>query len=694
MIRQVLAELHGVDAFGISVIDKQVQIDHQPGRVSGTELVETIRGLGLEAHFQGEQVLQSWWDRWGQWTSLIVGAAMLLGAALPGQLSVWVLGGAILIAGSGFFAQAWNALRHRRLDMNVLMTIAVIGAALLGEWVEAAAVAVLFNLAELIESYTLDRARRAISSLMQLVPARASVQRDGEWTDCPVEGVRPGELMQIRPGEQIPLDGTVSSGSSHVNQAPITGESKPTSKQPEDEVFAGTLNQTGYLEVVVTRPFRDTTLARIIHRIEQAQAEKAPSERFVDKFARIYTPLVILGALLVAVGPPLLVSGALWSVWVYRALVLLVISCPCALVISTPVSIISALTSAARHGILIKGGVHLEALGNLRAVALDKTGTVTLGRTEVVEVCPAEGVTRETVLRNAASVEHGSEHPLGRAIRACAQTEALQVPESTGFAAITGQGVEATVDGRRVVVGNRRLIEARVASTTPLACPHEGAPNTAVGVARDAEFLGTIHIGDVLRPGAKRAIHYLKESGVEQTVLLTGDNRPTAQVVADSLGVDSWQSELLPEDKVAAVKALAETYGTVAMVGDGVNDAPALAAASVGIAMGTAGSDTALETADVALMSDDLGKLSFAIRLGQRARGVIGQNIVLAIGIKLVFLSLACAGLATLWMAIAADLGASLLVIFNGLRLLGGVAEEPCDHVVEDPAALPVLATV
>ena len=574
------------------------------------------------------------------------------------------------------------------------MTIAAVGAIFVGEWAEGAVAMFLFSLGNTLEGYTMDRARNAIRSLMELSPRRATLIHGDQEEEVPVDDLVVGDRILIRPGERIPMDGVVLTGSSAVNQAPITGESVPVEKGTGQEVYAGTVNGQGALTVRVTHLAADTTIARIIKMVEEAQAQKAPSQRFVDRFARVYTPAVIAVAASVAIVPPLVgwltgtgTFAALFGEWFYRALVLLVIACPCALVISTPVTIVSAIASAARSGVLIKGGTHLEALGSLKVMAFDKTGTLTAGQTQVVDVlcldhqaglvwteCPD----CRRMLADAAAVERRSEHPLARAVVQTAEEQGLAhaLPAAEDVEALTGRGVRGRVNGHSITVGTHTfihesdpdLVEGPLCDAVHAA---QDAGQTAMVVRDDCcGVRGYIAVADTIRPGVPEVMAALARVGIERTVMLTGDNPATAQAVAAAAGVDDVQAELLPEQKVAAIEALLEEYGAVAMVGDGVNDAPALARATVGIAMGAAGTDTALETADVALMADDLGKLPFAVRLSRRARAIILQNIALSLGIKAVFFALALSGTATLWMAVFADVGASLIVTLNGMRLL------------------------
>jgi Cd2+/Zn2+-exporting ATPase len=583
---------------------------------------------------------------------------------------------AAAIASGGFYVvrRALHAARSFALDINALMLIAVAGAVVLGEWSEGSAVVFLFALAQLLEARAMERARASIRALMDLAPAEAFV-RDERHPDglrrVPVDDIRVGDVVIVRPGEKIPLDGRVAAGASHVNQAPVTGESLPAEKTTGDEVFAGTINGRGGLEVRVERIRADSTLARIIELVERAQAQRAPSQTFVERFARIYTPAVLALALAVGVVPPLAGLGP-WSMWIYRALVLLVISCPCALVISTPVSIVSALSAAARKGVLIKGGARLERLAQVRCVAFDKTGTLTQGDLRVVDVMPLDGVPAARLLQLAASLELRSEHPIGAAIVARARQDHLPLAAVEGFQSLPGLGAEAHVDGRPVLLGSHRLFEERGLCSESLharldAMPLDGRTVVIVG---DDRPLGVIGVSDTARPAARDAVQLLRAQGVRHVALLTGDHEPAAKALAAAVGVDEVRAGLLPADKVAAVEALRARHGTLAMVGDGINDAPALAAADVGIAMGTAGSDAALETADVALMADELLKIPYALRLSRATVRNIRANIAFSIALKAAFMVLAVLGMATLWMAVVADMGASLIVIANALRLL------------------------
>lgn len=616
---------------------------------------------------------------------LLALALGVYGLAGPALLRDGLMIAAAIIGGFPVARAGWAALRAtHHPDMNGLMTVAVAGALAIGEYAEAGVVVFLFSVGELLEALTMDRARGAVRALMALRPPEAT-RRTAEGEErVPVEALAVGDLVLIRPGERIPADGRIQEGRSSVDQSPITGESMPVEKGPGDEVFAGTVNGPGTLTVEVTRVASDSTLARVIHLVEEAQEQRAPSQRLVDRFAVIYTPAVVAGALLVATVPPLIGLGPFLD-WLYRALVLLVIACPCALVISTPVAVVSGLTAAARAGVLIKGGVHLEELARLRAVAFDKTGTLTLGEPRLVGGACANHTADRTpqecpecldLLAKAAAVEARSGHPLARAVVRAA--EELGVADRYGLAegveSAPGRGVQGQVAGHAVKVGSHAYVHGERAEDDPF-CRRVDAVaargRTAV-VVEDVCCGNRAYgvVADTLRPEAAAVIGALKGMGIRRTVMLTGDNRAVAERVARAAGVDEFRAELLPEQKVEAVADLLARYGTVAMVGDGVNDAPALARASVGIAMGAAGSDVALETADVALMGDDLWGVPRAVRLGRRTVAIIRQNVAFSLATKAAFLALAVAGLATLWMAVFADVGVSLLVILNGMRLL------------------------
>jgi Cd2+/Zn2+-exporting ATPase len=583
---------------------------------------------------------------------------------------------AIWLAGFDVYKKGLTALRHGRLNINALMTVAVTGAFAIGQWPEAAMVMALYAIAEAIEARAVDRARNAIKGLLAMAPEEASVrQADGSWATLPVGQVAVGALLRVKPGERVPMDGVVRSGQTSINQAPVTGESIPVDKASGDPVFAGTINESGSFEFEVTALASNSTLARIIHAVEEAQATRAPTQGFVDRFAAIYTPAVFVIAVAVALlGPWLL--GWTWLQGVYKALVLLVIACPCALVISTPVTIVSGLAAAARRGILIKGGIYLEEARKLKAIALDKTGTITEGKPRLVDWSVLDPAT------DAANAEHmafvlasHSDHPVSRAIAAGLKSNSVQ---AENFKALAGRGVQADIAGTTYVLGNHRLIEERGQCSPALEASlrtHEEAGRTVSLLASDAGPIALFAVADTIKASSREAVAALKALGITP-VMLTGDNQATATAIAHEAGIEEARGNLLPEDKLEAIKALQAEHGPTAMTGDGINDAPALAQADIGVAMGAAGTDTAMEAADVVVMNDDLRRIAETVQLSRSTHVVLWQNITLALGIKAVFLVLAVFGSATMWMAIFADMGASLLVVGNGLRLLkkGGKA--------------------
>lgn len=571
------------------------------------------------------------------------------------------------------FPKAWRSLVSLRPDMNLLMSVAVLGAALIGEWFEGATVAFLFSFSLLLESWSIGRARRAIASLMDLSPSIAHV-RDaaGKVEDMAPSQVGVGSALVVRSGEKIPLDGRVVKGTSDVDQAPITGESMPVQKEVGDEVFAGTINGDGLLEIRSTKAADDTTLAHIIKMVGDASSKRAPSEKWVEKFAAVYTPMVMLSAVLIALIPPLLFAGD-WSDWVYRSLVLLVIACPCALVISTPVSVVAALAAAAHHGVLVKGGVFIELPARLKAIAMDKTGTLTQGKPTVTQIVPLNGHDASELLMRAAALELNSNHPLARAIVEETKRCGISTEAAEHFQTIQGRGTSGLINGRPFWLGSQRYLEERGQGNPEVLAQlraMQDRGHTVVIIGNNDHVCGLIALADSIREETRGAVQQLRAAGIEHLVMLTGDNQGTARAIAQEAGIDEVQAELLPEDKVAAVEALVSRYRYVAMIGDGVNDAPALARATLGLAMGAAGSDAAIETADIALMSDDLTKLPWLIHHSRRTLRVIRQNIAFSLGVKGIFVVLTLAGHASLWAAIAADTGASLLVIANGLRLL------------------------
>jgi Cd2+/Zn2+-exporting ATPase len=583
---------------------------------------------------------------------------------------------AILLAGFDTYRKGFKSLVHGRLNITALMSVAVTGAFLIGQWPEAAMVMALYAIAELIEARSLDRARNAIRNLMELAPEHADLQQpDGSWKSTPAADVPIEGLVRIRPGERVPLDGVITVGTSAINQAPVTGESIPVDKAVGDPVFAGTINQTGELTIRVSAVANNSTLARIIHSVESAQGTRAPTQRFVDRFAAVYTPAIFALAVAVAMLSPWLMGWS-WSQSLYKSLVLLVIGCPCALVISTPVTVVSALASAARRGILIKGGTYLEQARLLKAIALDKTGTITEGTPRLVDSALVGDKGDPSTLAIAAGLAARSDHPVSKAI---SEGLNLESPPVQNLRALAGRGVQGEVDGESYVLGNHRLIEERGQCSAQLEAQfqaHEASGRTVTLLASDKAVLAQFAVADTIKESSRTAIAELKVLGVVP-VMLTGDNPQTAQTISTQAGIEDARGNLLPDDKVAAVEDLQQRHGLTAMVGDGINDSPALSRADIGIAMGGAGTDAAMEAADVVIMNDDLRRIPELIRLSRKAHGVLWQNITLAIGIKAVFLFLALFSGATMWMAVFADMGAALLVVANGLRLLHVSSKSP-----------------
>ncbi len=680
LIRGKLTGMPGVAGLDFNLVQRTLMLQHAPEALPS--ILAALKSLGLEAQVQsgsevGEVSAPAEPGKTNWWPMVISGVS-----ATASEVVYWWNGGfhwtvaalallAIFSGGLPTYKKGFIALRNRNLNMNALMSIAVTGAMLIGQWPEAAMVMFLFALAEIIEAKSLDRARNAIRGLMDLAPETATVrQPDGSWKDLPAKSVALDALVRVKPGERIALDGEIVSGSSTVNQAPITGESLPVEKTKNDPVFAGTINESGSFEYRVTALANNSTLARIIHAVEAAQGSRAPTQRFVDRFARVYTPAVFAVALATALIPPL-AFGSTWIDAIYKALVLLVVACPCALVISTPVTIVSGLASAARKGILIKGGVYLEGGRKLAVLALDKTGTITHGKPEQTDF-EAIGGEAQHVRRLAVALASRSDHPVSQAIARAAQ-QADPVPtEVADFAALPGRGVRGTIDGQLYHLGNHRLISELGLTTEPLEeqlNTLERQGKTAVMLATENKVLGLFAVADTVKESSRQAVADLHALGV-RTLMLTGDNLHTAEAIAGQVGIDEACGNQLPEDKLETITSLLDQTGTVGMVGDGINDAPALARADIGFAMGAAGTDTAIETADVALMDDDLRKLPAFLRLSRTTANILTQNIAFALGIKAVFIALTFTGHATMWMAVFADMGASLLVVFNGLRLL------------------------
>jgi len=697
----------GPEKLGFDVLNGRMSVAGAPPGVTAASIVAAVASTGMTAVLVVEGT-QPPTDEGGDArakTILAAASGVLAGAAFvthvlavggvqaalgsegmaiadhggPPLLARILYGAAMLAGARHVLPKAWHAARRFSPDMNLLMTVAITGAIALGEWFEGATVAFLFATSLALEAWSVGRARRAVAALMSIAPPTARVRRAAGEVEVPVAEVAPGEIVIVRPGERIPVDAKVVKGETDANQAPITGESMPVAKRPGDEVFAGTINGDGAIEIESTKPAADSTLAKIIRMVGDTQARRAPSEQWVERFARIYTPVVFASAIAVALLPPLL-GGGLWEPWIYRALVLLVIGCPCALVISTPVAVVAALAAAARNGILVKGGAHLESPATIVAVALDKTGTLTHGRPEVVHVEAMSGHDERELLEIASALEGNSDHPLAKAIVAHCSAKGIAPRAAEDLKAIQGKGLTAKIGGKEFWLGSHRYLEERGEETPAV---HERlvalseAGRSVVVMGDGSHVCGFIALADGIRPEAKTAILEMKALGIQHVIMLTGDNAATAKAVGASVGIDEVRAELLPEDKVTAIEALVTKYGRVAMIGDGVNDAPALARSTLGIAMGAVGSDAAIETADIALMSDEIGKLPWMIAHSRRALGVIRQNIGFSLAVKAVFVVLTFLGHASLWAAIAADMGASLIVIFNALRLLGGAGGSP-----------------
>lgn len=678
LIRGKLQGLPGVQSLDFNLMQRTLTVRHAPEAIQPA--IEAIESLGMETEVQKTDVprdpqVPAHKTSWFPMAVSGIAAVLAEGVYWVNDGNHWAVIVLALVSiftgGLSTYKKGWIALKNRNLNMNALMSIAVTGGMVIGHWPEAAMVMFLFALAEVIEAKSLDRARNAIRGLMDLAPETATVrQPDGSWAELPAKQIAKGTVVRVRPGERIALDGLITSGRSAINQAPITGESLPVEKAEGDQVFAGTINETGSFEYQVTAGASDSTLARIIHAVESAQGSRAPTQRFVDQFARIYTPAVFVVAVLVAVVPPLAFGGE-WFDWIYKALVLLVIACPCALVISTPVTIVSGLAAAARRGILIKGGVYLEGGRKLKALALDKTGTLTHGKPEQTDFLPLIGDAQQ-VAAWAASLAARSDHPVSQAIARKANREGVSLHEVDDFAALPGRGVRGRIDGRMLQMGNHRLAKELGLSEVALQSQLQGLERqgkTAILLMNETTVLGIFAVADTVKETSRAAVADLQALGVH-TLMLTGDNQYTADAIAAQVGISEARGDQLPEDKLKTIESLIGSEGQVGMVGDGINDSPALARSDIGFAMGAAGTDTAIETADVALMDDDLRKIPTFIRLSRTTASILTQNIALALGIKAVFLALTFSGHATMWMAVFADMGASMLVVFNGLRLL------------------------
>jgi Cd2+/Zn2+-exporting ATPase len=675
-----ISKVPGVENAQINFGTSKVTVTHSG---PAEEILSTIEKMGYSGKIdKGHQIKNepvSFWKSNLYARPTMISLIMLICGLIAGELEApeLIVNGLFLIGiFLGGFIPAKNGIsvliNVREFDMNFLMTIAVIGASALGAFEEAATVVFLFSFGNTLQGYTLDKTRNSIRTLMELTPNEALVRQGMTEMTLPVEKILIGDIIIVRPGERIAMDGIVSTGYSNVNEAPITGESIPVEKQPGDEIYAGTVNERGSLEIKVTKLAKDNTISRIIHMVEEAQGQRAPSQQFVDKFAKYYTPIVIILAALVAAVPPL-IFGQPFEKWFYEAMAMLLVACPCALVISTPVSIVSAIGNAAKNGVLIKGGMYLEEAGALSVVAFDKTGTLTEGKPRVTDIVPIDGIPDQEFLSIASAIESRSEHPLAEAIVKYAKERGAEIPSITAFEAIPGKGAKAVVQGKTYQIGNSRFfteqaIDLKYVEGEVSRLQKEG--KTVMMLGDDKRILGLIAVADILRENSEQAINKLKKAGIKKVIMLTGDNESIAHAIATKVGVDDFRADLLPEDKVDVINSLLAEHGKVAMVGDGVNDAPAMAISTVGIAMGAAGTDTALETADIALMADDLTKLTDTIKLSRKTLRIIKQNIAFALIIKALILLLVIPGWLTLWIAVAGDMGSSLLVTLNAMRLL------------------------
>lgn len=669
------------------VTDAKINFGASKIYVEGTATVEEIERAGAFEHLkirdEKEKRIERvpFWkqkENWKVYASAFILLISLVLSAKYGEGHIYQTIGffiAIALGGSSLFWTGLKNLSKLTFDMNTLMTIAIIGAAIIGEWREGGIVVILFAISEAMERYSMDKARQSIELLMNLAPSEALIRRGNQEMILPVDDIELHDVMIVKPGQKVAMDGVVKKGSSSLNQAAITGESIAVHKSVGDEVYAGTLNEEGLLEIEVTKRVEDTTIAKIIQLVEDAQAEKAPSQAFVDKFAKYYTPAIMAAAFLIMIVPPLLMDGE-WGVWIYQGLAALVVGCPCALIVSTPVAVVTAIGNAARNGVLIKGGIHLEEAGHLKVIAFDKTGTLTEGKPAVTDIIAYDS-DEEQALSIAAAIEKGSAHPLAAAIveKAKALNLDIDIHKTDDVQSITGKGISAVINGNRYYVGSPGLFKEKMSvflsdEVNSQISGLQAEGKTVMILASDDAVMLLIAVSDRVRESAGLAIERLHRAGIEKTVMLTGDNTRTAEAVAKQVGVTDVRAELLPEEKLNFIKDLRKDYEHVAMIGDGVNDAPALAAASVGVAMGGAGTDTALETADIALMADDLDKLPYTIKLSRKALKIIKQNITFSLAIKALALVLVIPGWLTLWIAIFADMGATLIVTLNSMRLL------------------------
>ncbi|MCH9630975.1 MAG: Cadmium-transporting ATPase [Chlamydiia bacterium] len=698
LLKKALASREGVLQLSFDVMQARMEVEYEEKKITSDEIIASVQASGLRAslwiHRRSLEKL-TWWGQNGRlFMTVLCGIFIILGLItgevvfkrvmhlfskeelksgtfLP-YVSVMFYTFAIIcglwhVAGKAFFS-----VKKLRADMNLLMMVASIGAMIIGQWFEGASVVFLFSVSLLLEQASVKRARNAVATLMDLTPDVAHLVSDKGTVDVKLADLKVGDTVLVKASEKIPIDAVITKGSSAINQAPITGESMPVEKKENDEVFAGTINEESSLECKVTKLSFDTTLAKMIYMIEHAQSKRAKSEKTIEKFAALYTPVMIALAIIIGIGPPL-IFDAKWIEWVYRGLVVLVIACPCALVISTPVCLISGLTSAARQGVLIKGGIFLEIAKDLKAIAFDKTGTLTYGKPSIQKMVPLNGTKEDELLKIAASLEKGSTHPLGKAIVEKAAERNIEADVASSVKLIQGKGIEGIVGDQAYWMGSHRFMHEKGQETEEIhktAEELEDAGHTVIAIGNAEKIIGLVSIADEPREGMAALMDEIRVSGIKKTIMLTGDNTKCAKEIAQKTKVDEFFSELLPEDKLKAIGSLKAKYGLCAMIGDGVNDAPAMATADLGIAMGAIGTDAAIETADIALMQDDLSKVPWLIRHSKRTMKILYQNIIFALAVKVIFLALAIVGIAGLWMAIAADTGASLLVVFNALRLL------------------------
>ena len=676
VIEHGLGRMDGVLAVNVNYAAASLRVEYDKHKVDRPAIEKRVQSLGYEIPAEG---FRSWYKENREIVfSLTAGLLLIIGwlgetfFGLPAWIATTLYIGGYVFGGWDISQHAWHAIKEKHFDTDLLMVMAALGAAFLGEFAEGALLLFLFSLGHALEERALDRARAAVRALADLAPKTALVRRDGKEQELPVESLQLEDVVIVRPGVRIPVDGVILIGNSGVDQASVTGESLPVDKVPGDQVFASTVNGEGALEVKVTRLAKDSTLARVMKMVEEAQAQKSPTQQTVEKFERVFVPAVLIVTALVIIVPPMF--GFPFHESFLRAMSLLVAASPCALALGTPATILAGVAQAARNGVLVKGGAHLENLGRLKAIAFDKTGTVTHGRPEVTDlvVFPDSGWKEDDVVSLVAGAESRSAHPLAQAVVRSAQSLPVSVMDEVE--SLTGRGLRAISNGKTIWIGNRKLMDEAMVTIPSDALQKADAlqqsGKTLMWIAEDKTVIGLIALADTLRHEAAPTMKALKQTGVAHTIMLTGDNTRSASAIAKEIGLTEYRADLMPEDKLTVIRDLVREYGQVAMIGDGVNDAPALANATVGIAMGGAGTDVALETADVALMQDDLRRIPLFIALSRKTSRVLKQNITLSIGIKVVFLALNFTGLATLWMAVFADMGASLIVVFNGLRLL------------------------